>query len=145
MRKHKAYRPRPIRAPMIVGQAMIFGPIDQFLHQLRHSEILDYRGESMIDHPAWSELYAAAPTLHLFGKVFEAYKAESGCVIDVRPLYLLANQLKYSMPMTDASLAPVEKLFPQMQRIANTWTHQQCIQYLEVAGNEMEEPCHSST
>ena len=133
-KRNKPYIPREKKAPMIVGQQMVFAPITQFLHQIRHSEILEYRGESMIEHPAWSELYSAVPTLRLFANVFALWAAETGNTINVWPLRQLANHLVYEMPITESTLAPVERLFERMQMIGNTWTHAQTIGYLERAG-----------
>lgn len=124
-RRKKPYRPRPVRVPAIVGNHNIFAAPLRLLQDIRHSYVLEMQGDVILTSMDESEIYGAAGTLKLFAYVLKEYGIK-----DTSPLVRLANRLESDMPIDDAALTPVEEIFKQGQRLANTFTPEQSLAIL---------------
>lgn len=131
----KPYRPRPVRVPNIVGVSNIFAAPLKLLADIRHSFVLEYRGSIVMPTLDTSELYDAATTLDLFADILPEL---AGHELDTRPLRLLANRLRHDMPIDDAALAPVERLFELGQRLSNRIPPERALEIL----NGVSKPCN---
>lgn len=124
-RRKKTYRPRAVRVPAIVGNHNIFAAPLRLLQDIRHSYVLEMDGKVIMESMDESEIYGAAGTLKLFAYVLKEYGIK-----DTSPLLRLAARLEADMPIDDAALRPVEEIFEQGQRLANTFTPEQSLAIL---------------
>lgn len=127
MNRRKQYRPRPIRVPNIVGVANVFAAPTKLLADIRHSFVMEVNGDVVMPTLDSAQLYDAANTLDLFAVVLPEF---AGRDIDTSPLTRLANRLRADMPIDDAALAPVERLFEYGQRAANRVTPERSLEIL---------------
>jgi hypothetical protein len=131
MKRRKAYKPRPVRVPAIVGVANVFAAPMRLLSDIRNSYVMEVGGTVVMQTLDGDQLFDAANTLELFAQILP----EFGAPIDTSPITRLAARLRHDMPIDDAALAPVEMLFELGQRLANRISPEQSIEILQRKGN----------
>lgn len=124
----RKYRPRPIRVPAIVGVSNIFAAPTKLLADIRHSFVMEVNGRVVMPSMDKAELYDAADTLEFFARVLPEF---AGGEFDTAPVAQLANRLRYDMPIDDAALSPVERIFEVGQRLSNRVTPQRALEILQ--------------
>lgn len=130
-KRRKPYRPRPVRAPAIIGINSIWAPPLQLLHDMRHNEVWTVNSEVVMPGLDYGDHYSAPEVLRLFAHVILEVGDLRGLVLDTTPLITLASRLEADMPIDDGALRPVEELFELGRRLANTITPAQAIEILE--------------
>ena len=128
MTRRKPYRPRPIRVPTIIGVSNIFAAPTKLLADIRHSFVMEVNGRVVMPSMDKAELYDAADTLEFLAQVLPEF---AGGEFDTAPVAQLANRLRYDMPIDDAALAPVERIFESGQRLANNVTPDRALEILQ--------------
>lgn len=129
-KRAKPYRPRPIRAPALIGVHNIWAAPLQLLHDIRHAEVWEIDRQIVMPTIDCGDHYSAPETLRLFAHVILEVGALQGHAIDTMPLVTLANRLENGMPIDDGALRPVEELFELGRRLANHITPDQAIAIL---------------
>lgn len=119
-KRSKKYRPRHIVVLAIVGNQNIFAAPMKLLSDIRHGYVLAVNGDVVMLSIGLGEMYSAVDTLRLFSKVLPEIAEAAGETLDATPLLLLANRLEHDMPIDDAALTPVDRLFERGQRLGNT-------------------------
>lgn len=130
-RRRKQYRPRPIRAPALIGVHNIWAAPVALLHEMRHNEVWTVNNEVVMPALDYGDHYSAPEVFRLFAHVILEVGDLHGLVLDTTPLLTLANRLEADMPIDDGALRPVEELFELGRRLANHITPDQAIQILE--------------
>lgn len=130
-KRRKPYRPRPVRAPAIIGTHTVFAAPMALLHQIRHSEVWTVDNEVVMPKLDESEIFSAPEVFRLFAHVILEIGDLHGLIINTTPLLMLANRLEADMPIDDGALRPVEEIFELGQRLANRITPQQAIEIIE--------------
>src|SRR5690606_31311338 len=130
-KRRKPYRPRPVRAPTIIGTQNVWAAPMALLHQIRHSEVWTVNNEVVMPRLDGAELFNAAEVFRLFAHVILEIGDLRGLVIDTTPLLTLANRLEADMPIDDGALRPVEEIFELGRRLANTISRNEAIEIIE--------------
>lgn len=130
-KRRKPYRPRPVRAPTLIGTHTVFAAPMALLHDIRHSEVWTVNNEVVMPRLDGAELFNATEVFRLFAHVILEIGDLRGLVIDTTPLLTLANRLEADMPIDDSALRPVEEIFELGQRLANTISRDQAIEIIE--------------
>lgn len=130
-KRRKPYRPRPVRAPTLIGTHTVFAAPMALLHDIRHSEVWTVNNEVVMPGLDQSEHYSAPEVFRLFAHVILEIGDLRGLVIDTTPLLTLANRLEADMPIDDGALRPVEEIFELGRRLANTISREQAIEIIE--------------
>ena len=132
MKRRKAYKPRPIRVPAIVGVANVFAAPMKLLSDIRNSYVIEVKGAVVMPSLDDNQLFDAANTLDLFALILPEFAERE---IDTSPITRLANRLRHDMPIDEAALAPVERLFELGHRLANRVSPERSIEILQRKGN----------
>ena len=139
-KRRKPYRPRPVRAPALVGVNTIWAAPMQLLYDMRHSEVWTVNNKVVMPALDYGDHYSAAETLRLFAHVILEVGELRGLTLDTTPLLTLANRLEADMPVDDGALRPVEELFELGRRLANHITPDQAIAILNGHRKNAPEP-----
>lgn len=130
-KRRKPYRPRPVRAPTLIGTHTVFAAPMALLHDIRHSEVWTVNNEVVMPGLDQSEHYSAPEVFRLFAHVILEIGDLRGLAIDTTPLLTLANRLEADIPIDDGALRPVEEIFELGRRLANTISREQAIEIIE--------------
>lgn len=107
-RKGKKYRPSVGRVHLAVGNQTIFGPLELFLHQIRHSELVYKNDRPVITDMQNSQDHDAYEVLVLFAQFIKHMGQCVNATIDVSPIMVLAELINMEFDVYDDTLTKVE-------------------------------------
>ena len=135
-RRNKKYRPRPIRAPALIGVHNIWAAPLKLLHDIRHGEVWTVNNQVVMPAMDERDCYSAPDVFRMFAHFIGEVAQLHGREINTTPLLTLANRLDADMPIDDGALLPVEQIFDLGRRMANHITPDQALEILAGCGNK---------
>lgn len=109
-------------SPMIVGSALVFGPLEAILDQLERDGTLtcDARGVPIFRDTTDGNWYDTAPALGGVIDHLEMYETRHGVTLPIQSLRDLHRRLKVSMPIDNPLMTRLRRDLPTLQRVIAT-------------------------
>lgn len=115
-RRNKPYRPKPVRPPMIVGAALVFGPIQAVIDQIeRDGTVTTNRRGTPIFRDGDGQWYCTATAIQGVVEHCEMWCTRHGRMLPLDSLSEFQRFIKYSAPITESLLARLRRDLPIIQ------------------------------
>jgi hypothetical protein len=113
----KQYKPRMVRAPMLVGASLVVSPIEAIFEQISADGTVnvDQRGtpQFMATDGKW---YATAPALEGLVYHLEMLSARRGLQLPIEPIKQLQIAMEYSVPVTSLLMQKLKDSLPIIRK-----------------------------
>ena len=120
-RRNKAYKPRPVRTPMLVGSELVLRPLERIIDRLEidGTNDVDGRGTPVIQDGN-GEWYDAAGGLEGVQWHFEMMATRHGLTLPLDGLRELVIALRYCVPVKASTMAKLRDALPVLRRAMAT-------------------------
>lgn len=109
----KKYRPKDIRAPMLIGASLVVSPIEAIFDQINTDGTVNVdkfgTPQFLATDGIW---YATAPALEGLVYHLEMLSARRNIELPIEPVRQLRIAMEYSVPVTDTLLDKLKQALP---------------------------------
>lgn len=109
----KAYRPKEIRAPMLIGASLVVSPIEAIFDQISADGTVNVDSRGIPQFRATDGIwYATAPALEGLVYHLEMLCARRNIQLPINPIKQLQIALEYSVPVTSLLMQKLKAALP---------------------------------
>jgi hypothetical protein len=117
-RRNKAYRPKPVRAPMVVASALVLAPLEAIVDRLDidGTVAIDGKGNPILQDMQTGEWYDAAGGIEGLIWHLEMHCTRHGVDLPLDGLRELHIAFKYCAPVQPSTMRKLREALPVLQR-----------------------------
>lgn len=117
-RRNKAYRPKPVRAPMVVASALVLAPLEAIIDRLDidGTVAIDGKGNPILQDMQTGEWYDAAGGIEGLIWHLDMHCTRHGVVLPLDGLRELHIAFKYCAPVQPSTMRKLREALPILQR-----------------------------
>lgn len=113
----KAYRPKEVRAPMLIGASLVVSPIEAIFDQISSDGTVNVDGRGIPQFRATDGIwYATAPALEGLVYHLEMLCARRSIELPIEPIKQLRIAMEYSVPVTRSLLDKLKAALPVIRQ-----------------------------